>query len=113
FGRSGPTPWDAIRAGLSLLLAAAMVIAITFTLSKMGFAAMAGSLFATGAIAVVPQAQRGKRWLGMTGLAGLTVALIIIMPTNELVNALGTVSSDPTAEGRIPIAKDTLHLISA
>jgi O-antigen ligase len=104
---------DAIGACACLALAAATLAAILFTGSKMGFASTVGSLFIMGAIAIGAKLSGIKRWAAVAGLAALVLGLAVFLPTNELVNAFGGVDSDPTAEGRLPIAKDTLHLIAA
>jgi O-antigen ligase/tetratricopeptide (TPR) repeat protein len=105
--------WDTVRAGFCLALAAGMLAAIMFTSSKMGFASTVGSVFIMGAIAIGARLSGIKRLAAVAGFAALVLTLAVFLPTNELVNALGGVDSDPTAEGRLPIAKDTLHLIAA
>lgn len=104
---------DALRVYFFVALSAAMLVAIMFTGSKMGFASAVGSLFVMGAIAIGTRLSGERRWVAMAGLGALMLALVVFLPTNEFVNALGGVDLDPTAEGRIPIAKDTLNLIGA
>ena len=104
---------DAVRASFFLALAAAILVAIIFTLSKMGFASMVGSLLLVGIIAIFAKLTGRTRWAGLVGLTAALLAFAVFLPTNQLVGAFAGVGSDPTAEGRIPIWKDALHLIAA
>jgi O-antigen ligase len=106
------TRW-VITASLSFALAAGMLAAILFSQSKLGFISTLGSLFAMGVVGVGMRRSGSKRSITIAGLAVLILLTVLLLPSRELINQFGSASSDPTAEGRWPIAKDTVHLIAA
>lgn len=104
--------------GLALLaLAAAMFAAITLSLSKGGFMAMLGSLFVMGVLSLATSSRFGflrwKKSAAMEALAAVIVLIFIYFPTDELVKQFGSAASDQTGEGRLPMARDTLHMFAA
>lgn len=111
--RAGLTLRNTLCVCFFLILAAATLVAIMFTFSKMGFVSTMGSLLVMSAIAVCAWFSRMKRWVALGVLMALIIPLVLLLPSNELMSAFGGINSDPTAEGRIPIARDTLHLIRA
>jgi O-antigen ligase/tetratricopeptide (TPR) repeat protein len=90
-----------------------MFVAIAFSLSKMGFLSMLGSLGIMGILGLAFRMSGPKRWAASLALASALVLVLVFLPPNELVEQFGNAASDPTAESRLPIAKDTLHLITA
>src|SRR5436190_939790 len=102
-----------ITGSLFLALAAGMLAAILFSQSKMGFVSTLGSLFVMGVVGVAMQLSGSRRFGAFAGLAVLILLAVLSLPSNELNNQFGSVASDPTAEGRWPIAQNTVHLIAA
>jgi tetratricopeptide (TPR) repeat protein len=96
-----------------LLLTTAILVAITFSLSKMGFFAMLGSLFVMGWVGFSVRGSRSTRWGAIATLAGVILLLAIFLPTPELKMHIAEAAVDSTGEGRFPIWKDTAHLIAA
>jgi tetratricopeptide (TPR) repeat protein len=101
------------KASAFLALSGSMLLAILFSASKMGFAAAIGSLFVSGTLCLIKSVPGSKRWGIIAGFAILTVLLFVLLPSDSLSMAYTAAASDPTAEGRLPIMKDALHLIAA
>ncbi len=101
-------------AALGLMgLAAVIFIAIVSSLSKMGFISTLGSLLVMGVLLVASRVPGWKKWPALAGLAVLLLGVFLAVAPNELVDAFGTTTSDPSGEGRMPIWGDTLKIIAA
>ena len=101
---------------LAVFGAAGLIFAgLVYSLSKMGFVAGLGGLFAMGVLAVTGRLRGWKRWLLLAGLTALVLFVFIFLPPDELVGRFGGLAADKqnAAEGRWPIWADTLHLIAA
>ena len=107
------TAYAVTKACVFLVLAAAILAAITVSLSKMGFVSMLGSLFVMAALWAGRIVGRGKRLAIFACLAASTLAAFVFLPSDALINQFGAAASDPTGEGRYPVARDTLHIIAA
>ena len=102
-----------LAAGAVLLSACLMLVAIVLSLSKGGFAACLGGLFFMAALAAVASIGGWKRWLILGLLGVLFLLLFASIPTDQLATSLGNSFSDKTGEGRVPIWRDSLHLLAA
>jgi O-antigen ligase/tetratricopeptide (TPR) repeat protein len=111
--RAGFTAMSAAKACGLLFLALGIFLAITFSLSKSGFVSALVSLLVMGLVGVGSKFSGQKRWAAAAALAALVLLVFVFLPPNELIQKFGAATSDPTAEGRWPIAKDTVHLIGA
>ena len=66
-----------------------------------------------GVVSLGAEVSGWKRWFALAGLSLLAIAVVVFAAPNQLVQQVGLAISDPTGEGRWPIAKDTLGLIAA
>lgn len=103
---------SALKACALFGLALLMFLGILVSGSKMGFAATLGSLFVAGGLWLAKSVEGKKRWAILAVFGILVVSLFIFLPTESLSHAYTTSVSDPTAEGRIPVSKDTLHFFA-
>jgi O-antigen ligase len=102
-----------LKALPALLLAAAILLAVTFSLAKMGFFATLGSLFVMGCAAFSGRSSGRRRWGPIAALAGVLLLLAVFLPTPELKKHIAEAALDNTGEGRFPTWQDTAHLIAA
>ena len=104
-----------LKACVVLISAGAIFAGLLLSLSKMGFVAGLSGLFAMAALAVATRLRGWKRGLAIAGIATLVLFLLVFLPSDELVARFAGIASkgDAAAEGRWPIARDTLHLIGA
>ena len=102
---------DAVTAGSFFALAAGIFAAITFSLSRAGLFSALGSLLVMGLLATVGGKPGRRRWplLGALVLA-LAIVFVFVIPA-DLVQHLGRLVSGTDTDGRLPIWRDTLHLI--
>ena len=109
--RNTPSLGRVIQGCVVLILSAEIFAALLFSLSKMGFVACMGGLFATGGLALWTGEGSWKK----TAVCGLLIACLVgfmWLPPAQLVERFGALD-DGTGEGRVPIWRDTLRLISA
>jgi O-antigen ligase/tetratricopeptide (TPR) repeat protein len=104
-----------LKSCAAFAVAALMLTAIVFSLSKMGFVGCLSGFLLMGVLALTTRVQGTKKWLGVAALALLFAAVFFGLPSDPLANAYTEfVSNNPaSAEGRIPIWSDTLHLLRA
>src|SRR5579862_822328 len=97
--------------GLGLI----MFVALMSSLSKMGFAAGLAGVFVMAMLTVATRLRAWRKWLVLACIAALFLFVFVFLPPDELVDRFAGVLSaqQPAAEGRGPIARDTLHLIAA
>jgi O-antigen ligase len=93
--------------------ATAMFVAILFSTSKLGLFSTLGSLAVMGIVAVRWRSSGWRMWTIFAGLAVLGLMAVVFLTPAEFVEQFGALVSDSTREGRLPISKDTLHLIAA
>lgn len=105
----------AVTASVAFGLAAAMLVGLVYSLSKMGFVAGLGGLAAIGVLAAFWKLKGPGRWLAVGGLAITFILVFAFLPTDQLANAYGSFfSNDPSsAEGRAPVWSDSRHLLRA
>ena len=105
----------AIKACIAFAAAAAMLVGLVYSLSKMGFAAGLGALFAMGVLAVLSKLNGVGRWLSIAGLAVSITLIFAFLPTDQLADAyVNFFSNNPaTVEGRAPIWNDSRQLLAA
>jgi O-antigen ligase len=105
----------AIKACAAFAFAASMLVGLVYSLSKTGFSAGLGGLFAIGALAVLLNFRGMGRWLAVAAVTVAIALIFLFLPTNQLASAYaGFVSNDPASiEGRAPIWKDSRQLLRA
>ena len=105
----------AIKACAAFAFAASMLVGLVYSLSKSGFSAGLGGLFAIGAVAVLLNFRGMRRWLAVAGVTVAIALIFLFLPTNQLASAYaGFVSNDPASiEGRAPIWNDSRQLLRA
>ena len=105
----------ALKACAAFAFAAAMLVGLIYSLSKMAFAAGLGGLFAMGALAVLLKLKGAGRWLAVAGLAVSITLIFVFLPTDQLANAyVQFFSNNPASfEGRAPIWNDSRQLLSS
>jgi O-antigen ligase len=104
---------SAIMASVPLAVAGVIFVAIVLSFSKMGLVSTIVSLFIMGIVGLGATLTGRHRWFAFSALALLAILIFVLAPPSKLVEQLGSVAFDQTAEGRWPIAKDTLRLITA
>jgi O-antigen ligase len=98
----------ALKACGLLVIAALIFVAVLQSSSRMGFLASLASLLVIGCVA-------SRRWLPIAALATLTLAAVVLLPSDALVQrfadlaSTGAISSDM----RVGMWRDTLGLIKA
>jgi len=102
-----------VGASVLFAAAAAMFVAITLSVSKLGLFSSLGSLFVMGLLGMRWNPSGGRRWPLIAGLVVLGVFAIVFLTPTQFVEQFGEVVSSGTTEGRLPIAKDTLRLFAA
>ena len=106
---------NAVKSCIAFACAAVMLVGLVYSLSKMGFLAGLGGLFAIGVLAVLSKLKGMVRWFAVAGLTVLIALVFVFLPTDQLANAYaGYFSTDPTSmEGRAPIWNDSRQLLRA
>jgi len=94
-------------------IALALFVAILFSLSKGGFFAALGSLVVMGILAAEGRVSGWKRWALTAALLIACVVTLVFLTPAALVERFAALGSDDATEGRLPIWKDTIHLIRA
>jgi O-antigen ligase len=105
----------ALKACAVFALAASMLVGLVYSISKMGFSAGLGGLFAISALAVFFQLNGLRRWLAAAGVTVSMLLIFLFLPTNQLAGSYaGFAANDPASvEGRAPIWHDSRQLLSA
>jgi O-antigen ligase len=113
--RSGLSILGVIKSGTAFAVAAFLLAALVYSQSKMGFAGCLGGLFLMGALALISRVEGKTKWLGVGALALLFLAVFFFLPSDQLARAYTELASnDPaSAEGRVPVWNDSLHLLRA
>jgi O-antigen ligase len=111
--RYGPTIGRVLAAVAILFLAAMMLVALTYSLSKMGFVAGVSGLFLMALVASMASVKGWKKWASVGLLGAVFLLVLVCLPPDQLVSSYGSVFSDKTAEGRLPMWSDSLHLLTA
>jgi O-antigen ligase len=103
------------KAAMMLVLALLMLAALIGSLSKMGLAAGLAGLFVMGAIAVTVRFTHARKWLAIVGLAAMILFSFAFLPSDTFVANFKGLNSNTheSLEGRVPIWRETLHLIAA
>jgi O-antigen ligase len=100
----------------ALCFAALILFGLLYSMSKMGFVAGLGGLFVMGALAFgTAKIRLWNKCLAVSGLAALLFFGLVFSAPDQLVQSFGGLLSESGAhgEGRLPIWRDTLHLIRA
>jgi len=106
---------NAVKFSLAFGCAAVMLVGLVYSMSKMGFLAGLGGLFAIGALAVLSKLKGMVRFLAVAGVTVFIILVFVFLPTDQLANAYaGYFSNDPSSmEGRAPIWDDSRQLLRA
>lgn len=112
---------DALKVAALWTLAAAFLVGIIFSQSRMGFLAALFSLFVVGILAVATKAHtlpsRRTVFLLMTGVVAVVVLAFVFLPTDDLIrryaNAVVDVAEENGPETRLQDWRETIPLIRA
>ncbi len=111
--RGGAGVGRALSACVVLVSAIAMLGALIYSLSKMGFVAGLGGLLFMAAVALATSVTGRKKWWCLALLAVFFLSVFVFVPPDQLAGAFASSSSDQTGEGRLPIWSDSLRLLAA
>src|ERR1043166_6398578 len=102
------------KACLGLMLAALLLAAVVYTLSRMGFFAGLASILAITFVGLAEAPVRWK-WLGRGAAIGLVMLGFLFLSPNQLIERFVTLSSSESvsAEGRLALWRQTGGLIAA
>jgi len=105
----------AVKAGAVLAVAAALLLAIIYSLSRMGFIAALCSLLVMGILAWSPGLSAKGKPLIVGSIGVLVVLSFVFLPPDQLIMRFGQLSgaAEITAEGRLLLWGETLDLIAA
>jgi len=108
-GRRGMPGTAALRLGLALLAAALILVGIVCSLSRMGLAAVAGSLVSMTALTLAGKFKPRIVWsvVAALGLA-VVVGMLLLAPAQMILRF-----ADISSEDRFNVWRDTLHLVAA
>jgi len=108
-GRGGMTGAAALRTGLALQAAALILVGIVCSLSRMGLAAVAGSLVSMTALALTGRFKPRIVWSVVAALCLVVVlGMLILAPAGVILRF-----ADISSEDRFNVWRDTLHLVAA
>ena len=108
-GRGGMTGAAALRTGLALQAAALILVGIVCSLSRMGLAAVAGSLVWMTALALTGRFKPRIVWSVVAALCLVVVlGMLILAPAGVILRF-----ADISSEDRFNVWRDTLHLVAA
>ncbi len=98
---------------LFLLSAALMLIAVPLSLSKGGTMAMLVALLAMGIVEVSRLSSGRSRASLMAFLVVSAIVAFVCLAPIGLIEQFGVLTTSDPSEGRLPIWRDTLHLVGA
>ncbi len=106
--------WGRAIGGVTLLFAGVLMVAgILVSSSKGALASTAAAFLVVVALAMPARLSGRSRWLGLAlSLVAVSVAFVLL-PSYEVMQSFGDLQNDPSAEGRLPIALNTLSMIAA
>jgi len=108
-GRGGMTGAAALRTGLALQAAALILVGIVCSLSRMGLAAVAGSLVSITALALSGRFKPRIVWSVVAALCVVIVLGMLLLAPAQMILRFADISS----EDRFNVWRDTLHLVAA
>ncbi|MEO8053057.1 MAG: O-antigen ligase family protein, partial [Acidobacteriota bacterium] len=112
-GFRSPSILHTLSGSAMFVAATSIFVAIVYSQSKMGFVATLVGLLAMGIVALGSGLPVRRKWIGVAGLAAILLGVFIFFPSGQTIEGFGNAfADDSTAEGRLPIAADTLHLIA-
>ncbi|MBV9296577.1 MAG: O-antigen ligase family protein [Acidobacteriaceae bacterium] len=107
--------WRAFAACGSWLIAALLLLAVIYSLSRTGFLVGVAVLFIIGALSIGPRTPSpGRRWVSLGVLGAMIVLLLIVLPPDQLIERFAMFSSTEklSSDTRLFLWKETLSLIS-
>jgi O-antigen ligase len=118
--RSGIQVSDALKMSASWAIAAALLVGIMFSLSRMGFLSALFSLLVTGFLAVFSLqvtrriATPAMKWAAIGLIAVLGLGTFLFLPPDQLVERFSRLSTDEGIDkGRAELWGETLSLVRA
>jgi len=118
--RSGVSATDALKASVSWAIAAALLVGIMFSLSRMGFISAIFSLLVTGILIVLSSeparriATGATRWAAIGLVLTLVLTTFLFLPPDQLVQRFARIASDEgSQEGRAELWGETMKLVRA
>lgn len=107
--------WPAVKACISLGLAALILVAIIDSMSRMGFVAALFSLFVIGSMVLGAGRARWRKWLIAGVVGSVVLGLFIFLPTDQLIERFAALASSDalTGDDRLAFWRDSLRLIAA
>jgi O-antigen ligase/cytochrome c-type biogenesis protein CcmH/NrfG len=103
----------AVIACALVVIALTMFAAIAASESKLGFFSALASLFVMGMLGLGRRLPRWKLWWLAGALGVLFLAAFLFLSPAGLVLQFGEVATEQSTENRLPIWKDTVHLLGA
>lgn len=104
---------DVLKASAPLAIALLLFSAILYSNSKGGAVASLLSLFFMTAMWLGRGQPSSRRWPFLALLTLLLLVVFIFLTPSNLVERFGEAATQQNSEGRIPIWRDTIHLIAA
>jgi O-antigen ligase len=112
----------AVKATLLIGLGALMLVAITFSLSRMGFLSALASLIVAGVMIIVVRVRRveysgsvpwWRKWLAPVAVVATVALIVFLIPTNALLARFSQLpgTGDGAAEVRVRIWRDSIRLV--
>jgi O-antigen ligase len=106
-----------LAASAWLAVSAALLAAVTVSLSRMGFVASLAGLFASAAAILLTETpeRSNRRWLAVAATAGFVALLALLLPSITFIQRFGAAVApgDISSDARFGIWRDTVHLIAA
>lgn len=106
---------SALKACAIWAIAAAVLLAIIYSLSRMGFLVTLCALFTVGALTMRPRLRsRAWRWSSLGAVAAGVALMFVFFSPNQLIERFADISSTEkiSADTRLSLWKETMPLIS-
>jgi O-antigen ligase len=113
--QSGFAASSALKACAMWAVAAALLLAIIYSLSRMGFLATLCAFFTLGALTIHPRLHsRAWRWSSFGAITAAITLIFVLFPPNQLIERFADISSTEkiSADTRLSLWKETISLIS-
>ena len=117
---SGISATDAVKASISWGIAAALLVGIMFSLSRMGFMSAILSLLVIGVLVVLSSRSARRistpitKWAAIGVVLGGTLITFVFLPPDQLVERFGRLAADEgNQEGRAELWGETMNLVRA
>ncbi len=111
--KNNSSPSRAIAACGSWVVAALLLLAIVYSLSRTGFLVAIAVLFIIGALSIGSRTpSHARRWTSLAILAAMIILLLVVLPPDQLIERFATFSSTEklSSNTRLFLWKETLSL---